>query len=64
MFLCYLLLIGQISFSVLCKILGNMCITTAYKPGCDAMNFGVTPIFLIKPFFSHDQNVMTKTEIS
>ena len=46
-----------------------MCITTAYKPGCDAMNLGVTPLFLIKPFFLlflikpfflHDQNVMTK----
>ena len=28
------------------------------------MNLAINFIFLIKPFFLHDQNVMTKTEIS
>ena len=50
--------------SLLCEILCNMCITIACKPGCDIMNFEVNLIFLIKPFFLHDQKVLTKTEIS
>ena len=49
---------------LLCEILGNMCIAIVCKPGCDIMNFEVNLIFLIKPFFLHDQKVLTKTEIS
>ena len=37
-----------------------MCIAFACEPGCDVMNFEVNLIFLIKPFFVHDQKVMTK----
>ena len=37
-----------------------MCIAVIYNPGCDAMNFEVNVIFLIKPFFLHDQKVVTK----
>ena len=48
---------------LLCEILGNMCTTIVCKPGCDAMNFKIKLIFLIKPFFLHDLKV-TKTEIS
>ena len=47
-----------------CEILGNMCIKTVYKPGCDVINFAVNLIFLIKPFFLHDQKSVTETEIS
>ena len=32
-----------------------MCIPIVCKPGCDVMNFEVNLIFLIKPFFLHDQ---------
>ena len=38
-----------------------MFIAIAGKPGCDVMNFEVKVIFLIKPFFSHGQKVVTKT---
>ena len=38
-----------------------MCIAIVCKPGCDVMSFEVNLIFLIKPFFLHDQNVVTKT---
>ena len=41
-----------------------MCIGIVCEPGCDAMNFEVNLIFLIKLFFMHDQNAVTKTEIS
>ena len=46
---------------LLCEILGNMCIAIVCKPGCDVMNFEVNLIFLIKPFFLHNQKVVTKT---
>ena len=29
--------------------------------GCDVMDFEIKLIFIIKPFFLHDQKVMTKT---
>ena len=45
-------------FSLLCKILGNMCITVVYKPDCDVINFEVNLIYLIKPFFLHDQKIL------
>ena len=38
------------------KILGGM-----YISDCDAINFEINVIFLIKPFFLHDQKVKTKT---
>ena len=50
--------------SLLCKILGNMRITIVCKPGCHVMNFEVSLIDLIKPFFLHDQNVLKKSQIS
>ena len=31
------------------------------EPDCDVMDFEVNLIFLIKPFFIHDQKFMTKT---
>ena len=46
---------------VLLEILGNMCIANVYYPGCDVMDFKINLIFLIEPFFLHDQKVMTKT---
>ena len=49
---------------LLCETLSNMCIAIVCKPGCDVMNFEVNLIFLIKPFFLHDQKVVTKTKIS
>ena len=48
--------------SLLWEILGNICIAIACK--CDVMNFEVALMFLIKPFFLHDQKVVTKTQIS
>ena len=45
-----------------CEILGNMCIAIVCKPGCEVMNLKVNLIFLIKPFFLHDQKVVTKTK--
>ena len=45
----------------LLEILGNMCIAIVCYPGCDVMDFEINLIFLIEPFFLHDQNVMTKT---
>ena len=38
--------------TLLLEILGNMCIAIIYYPGFD--------VFLIEPFFLHDQKVMTK----
>ena len=46
---------------LLCEISGNMSIAIVYEPGCEVMNFEVNPTFLIKPFFLHDQKVVTKT---
>ena len=42
------------------EVSGNMCFAIGCQPGCDVMNFEVDFIFLIKPFFLHDQKVMTK----
>ena len=39
-----------------------MCIAIACKPVCDVMHFEGNFIFLIKPFFLQDQNVVTKSE--
>ena len=45
------------------EVLGNICIAIVCKPGCDVfINFEVILIFLIKPFFLHDQKVVTKTK--
>ena len=41
-----------------------MCIGIVCKLCCDVMNFEVNLIFLLKLFFLHDQNVVTKTLIS
>ena len=46
---------------LLFEILGNMCIAIVCQPGCDVMDFEIKLIFLIEPFFLHDQKVMTKT---
>ena len=43
------------------EILDNMCIEIVCKPDCDVMNFEVNLIFLVEPFFLHDQKVVTKT---
>ena len=43
------------------EILGNMSIAIVCYPDCDVMNFEISLIILIEPFFLHDQNVMTKT---
>ena len=42
-------------------ILGNMCVAIVCQPGRGVMNFEINLIFLIKPFFLHDQKVMIKT---
>ena len=46
------------------EISGNVCIAIVCHPGCDVMDFEINLIFLIEPFFLHDQKVMTKTLIS
>ena len=46
---------------LLLEILGNMCNAIVCFPGCDVMEFEINLIFLIEPFFLHDQKVMTKT---
>ena len=40
-----------------------MCIAIVCYPGCDVMDCEINLIFLIEPFFLHDQKVMTKTWI-
>ena len=55
----YILLAEQISLSgwlpLLCEILGNMFIVIVCWPGWDVINFEINLVFLIKPFFLHDQ---------
>ena len=46
---------------LLLEILGNMSIAIVCYPDCDVMDFEISLIILIEPFFLHDQNVMTKT---
>ena len=46
------------------EILGNMCIVIACLQECDVINTETDPIFLMKPFILHNQNVKTKTWIS
>ena len=41
-----------------------MCIPIVCKPGCDAMNFEVNLVFLIKPFFLHDQKRRGKKKLN
>ena len=43
------------------EILGNMCIAICFLTGCDIMVFETDLIFLIEPFFIHDQKVKTIT---
>ena len=66
---CYILLIDQTSLSgyiyfvrywAICVV----CITIVCKPGRDVRNFEVNLLFLVKPFFLHDQKLATKTKIS
>ena len=49
---------------LLCEMLGNTCIAIVSKPYCDIMNFEVNLIFLMKPFFLHNEKVVRKTLIS
>ena len=49
-----------VCFPLLCEIMGNICIAIVCKPGCDVMNFEVSLIFLIKPFFLHGQKSWQK----
>ena len=49
---------------LLSEILGNMCIVKVFWSGCDVIDFEMNLIFLIKPFFLHDQKVKTKNEIT
>ena len=46
--------------SLLCEILGNMCIAIVFKPGCDVINFKVNLTFLIKPFWYMAKKSMQK----
>ena len=48
-------------FLLITEKLGNMCIAIVCKPVCDVMNFEVNLVFLIRPFFLHEQNVLAKT---
>ena len=45
---------------LLLEILCNVCIAIVCYPGCDVMDFKINLIFLIEPFFLHDQKVMAK----
>ena len=40
---------------------GSICIAIVCYPGCDVLDFEIKLIFLIEPFFLHEQKVMTKT---
>ena len=40
-----------------------MCIAIVCYPGCDVMDCEINLIFLIEPFFLHDQKVMTKKKL-
>ena len=40
-----------------------MSIAIVYQTGSDAINFETNLIFLSKPFFLHEQKVISKTEI-
>ena len=51
-------------FPLLSAILGNMCIAIVYKPRCNVMNFKLNLNFLIKLFFLHDKEAVTKTQMS
>ena len=42
------------------KILSDMSNATVSFPSCDVINFEINLIFLIKPFFLHDQKVKIK----
>ena len=46
--------------SLLREILGNMCFAIVSEPGCEAINFEINLIFLIKLIFLHDQKIKTK----
>ena len=49
---------------VLLEILGNMWVVAVCQAGCGVTNFKNSHIFLIKPFFLHDQKFKTKVWIS
>ena len=60
---CYIVLTDQISLSgcvSILEILENMCIGIVCYPGCDVMDFEISLIILIEPFFLDDQRVITK----
>ena len=40
-----------------------MCIAIVCEPGFDVINSEVNFIFLIKPFFVHEEKVVTETKI-
>ena len=42
------------------ETLANICIIITCWPVCGVMNFEINLIFLIKPFFLHDQRIKTK----
>ena len=42
------------------EMFGRICIINVCWPDCDVINFEITLIFLIKPFFLHDQNTNKK----
>ena len=56
--LCEILCVTCVCY--MCVICGYMCVTIVCKPCSKVMNFEVKLIFLIKPLFLHDQNVVTK----
>ena len=43
-------------------MLGNICVVTVCQPGCEVISFEINLIFLIRPFFLHDQKVKTKCD--
>ena len=40
-----------------------MCLAIVFQPVCGVINFERNFIFLMKPFFKHDQKLNTKSEI-
>ena len=46
--------------SLLREILGNIYFAIVFQPACDVITFKISLIFLIKPFFLHEQKVKTK----
>ena len=60
---CYIVLTDQISLSGCLYLVGQYVYVIICWPGCDAINFEINIILLIKPFLRHNQNVKTAANV-